>query len=179
MAGFLSPSDWEQTFDSQLEKVHSLFRRQLAIPLYGKRNCPVSSRRFGRVMIRPFPASHLRQTWLAFVSFWTMSLLTRQQWVKVYLGLLTLRRVVRLGWDSQFPMLRCGAWVGRDRVSERTRKLTPCIFWGNKSSVISIFLQKKPPLQNRLWRWFGSAGTVDWSSSVEFWGWERFFVVWT
>nr|XP_019833588.1 PREDICTED: squamous cell carcinoma antigen recognized by T-cells 3-like isoform X1 [Bos indicus] len=34
MAGFLSPSDWEQTFDSQLEKVHSLFRRQLAIPLY-------------------------------------------------------------------------------------------------------------------------------------------------
>ncbi|XP_023617823.1 squamous cell carcinoma antigen recognized by T-cells 3 isoform X4 [Myotis lucifugus] len=34
MAGFLSPFDWEQTFDSQLEKVHSLFRRQLAIPLY-------------------------------------------------------------------------------------------------------------------------------------------------
>ncbi|XP_048198720.1 squamous cell carcinoma antigen recognized by T-cells 3 isoform X1 [Perognathus longimembris pacificus] len=34
IAGFLSPSDWEQTFDSQLEKVHSLFRRQLAIPLY-------------------------------------------------------------------------------------------------------------------------------------------------
>ncbi|KAF7472587.1 hypothetical protein GHT09_016518 [Marmota monax] len=38
MAGFLSPFDREQTFDSQLEKVHSLFRRQLAIPLYGKRN---------------------------------------------------------------------------------------------------------------------------------------------
>ncbi|XP_058512452.1 squamous cell carcinoma antigen recognized by T-cells 3 isoform X1 [Ochotona princeps] len=34
VAGFLSPSDREQTFDSQLEKVHSLFRRQLAIPLY-------------------------------------------------------------------------------------------------------------------------------------------------
>ncbi|XP_052610999.1 squamous cell carcinoma antigen recognized by T-cells 3 isoform X1 [Peromyscus californicus insignis] len=34
VAAFLSPSDWEQTFDSQLEKVHSLFRRQLAIPLY-------------------------------------------------------------------------------------------------------------------------------------------------
>ncbi|XP_039075840.1 squamous cell carcinoma antigen recognized by T-cells 3 isoform X1 [Hyaena hyaena] len=34
IAGFLSPSDREQTFDSQLEKVHSLFRRQLAIPLF-------------------------------------------------------------------------------------------------------------------------------------------------
>ncbi|XP_060026356.1 squamous cell carcinoma antigen recognized by T-cells 3 isoform X4 [Lagenorhynchus albirostris] len=34
IAGFLSPFDREQTFDSQLEKVHSLFRRQLAIPLY-------------------------------------------------------------------------------------------------------------------------------------------------
>ncbi|XP_062038290.1 squamous cell carcinoma antigen recognized by T-cells 3 isoform X1 [Lepus europaeus] len=34
IAGFLSPSDREQTFDSQLDKVHSLFRRQLAIPLY-------------------------------------------------------------------------------------------------------------------------------------------------
>ncbi|XP_040587536.1 squamous cell carcinoma antigen recognized by T-cells 3 isoform X3 [Mesocricetus auratus] len=34
IAAFLSPSDREQTFDSQLEKVHSLFRRQLAIPLY-------------------------------------------------------------------------------------------------------------------------------------------------
>nr|XP_045221805.1 squamous cell carcinoma antigen recognized by T-cells 3 isoform X3 [Macaca fascicularis] len=34
VAGFLSPFDREQTFDSQLEKVHSLFRRQLAIPLY-------------------------------------------------------------------------------------------------------------------------------------------------
>ncbi|XP_069850755.1 squamous cell carcinoma antigen recognized by T-cells 3 isoform X1 [Dipodomys merriami] len=34
IAGFLFPSDREQTFDSQLEKVHSLFRRQLAIPLY-------------------------------------------------------------------------------------------------------------------------------------------------
>ncbi|XP_060048957.1 squamous cell carcinoma antigen recognized by T-cells 3 isoform X2 [Erinaceus europaeus] len=34
MADFLTPSDREQTFDSQLEKVHSLFRRQLAIPLY-------------------------------------------------------------------------------------------------------------------------------------------------
>ncbi|KAM6155290.1 squamous cell carcinoma antigen recognized by T-cells 3 isoform 3-T3 [Rhynchocyon petersi] len=34
IAGFLSPFDREQTFDSQLEKVHSLFRRQLAVPLY-------------------------------------------------------------------------------------------------------------------------------------------------
>uniref|UniRef100_A0A8C0PIF4 Spliceosome associated factor 3, U4/U6 recycling protein n=2 Tax=Canis lupus TaxID=9612 RepID=A0A8C0PIF4_CANLF len=34
IAGFLSPFDREQTFDSQLEKVHNLFRRQLAIPLY-------------------------------------------------------------------------------------------------------------------------------------------------
>ncbi|XP_077016231.1 spliceosome associated factor 3, U4/U6 recycling protein isoform X1 [Tamandua tetradactyla] len=34
IADFLSPFDREQTFDSQLEKVHSLFRRQLAIPLY-------------------------------------------------------------------------------------------------------------------------------------------------
>ncbi|GAB5579129.1 squamous cell carcinoma antigen recognized by T-cells 3 isoform X1 [Prionailurus iriomotensis] len=34
IAGFLSPFDREQTFDSQLEKVHSLFRRQLAIPLF-------------------------------------------------------------------------------------------------------------------------------------------------
>nr|XP_038945452.1 squamous cell carcinoma antigen recognized by T-cells 3 isoform X2 [Rattus norvegicus] len=34
IAAFLSPSDREQTFDSQLERVHSLFRRQLAIPLY-------------------------------------------------------------------------------------------------------------------------------------------------
>lgn len=63
MAGFLSPFDWEQTFDSQLEKVHSLFRRQLAVPLYGKRNGLVRSQPFKVFkcfwichVIRPLPA---------------------------------------------------------------------------------------------------------------------------
>lgn len=61
MAGFLSPFDREQTFDSQLEKVHSLFRRQLAIPLYGKtRASPLWFLKcFGVChVIRPFLACH-------------------------------------------------------------------------------------------------------------------------
>lgn len=63
MAGFLSPFDREQTFDSQLEKVHSLFRRQLAVPLYGKKLARQEPALRGckcfrvRHVIRPVPGS--------------------------------------------------------------------------------------------------------------------------
>lgn len=59
-------------------------------------------------------------------------------------------------------MLRCGAWVGRDRVSERTREADPLYFLGGIRVLSWTFsLQKKPPLQGGLWEviWFMS--TVD------------------
>ena len=68
--------------------------------------------------------------------------------------------------DSQFPMLRHGAGVGRDRVSERTREADPLCFLGEWEFCQKHLLFRRN-LHYRvdiwrgltlrlLWRWFGS-----------------------
>ena len=112
-------------------------------------------------------SQHLvRQTWLAFVFSLDSVTVDKALGENVPWIVNTQESCEGQRRDSQFPMLRHGAGVGRDRVSERTREADPLCFLGewelchkhllfrrNLHYRVDIWRGLKLRL---LWRWFGS-----------------------